>query len=545
MGRFRAISKLFAPVGLSRALLIFIFILTSLFPLCLRSQDAASLRGAIRDSQGKPVADATVRLQLKESTKIQTADSDSQGNYVFGELSSGVYLLKAEKAGYSAAEISSVFFAPSEAKSIDLTLVSATTPAAAVGQTEFFDQPSFAVAGVKDTTNLGGHGSDTVVRTQESLAKDTASLSRGSVTARNTLPANEEEILRKNAEREPQSFEANYHLGKMLLQNGKAGESIRYLESAATLKPGDYENSYALALANARIGNYQRTRSLAQALLEHLDKAEVHHLLADMQENQGDSLAAVREYQRAAELEPTEAYLFDWGSELLLHHAPEPAAEVFEKGTRLFPHSSRMLIGLGSAWFARGSYQQAVQRICAASDIDPADEVPYLFLGKMQKAEADPSAEVVSKLQRFAAQQPKNAQANFYYALVLWKASRNSRDNATTLQVESLLKNAIRLDPGLSPAYSQLGILHSEQRDYQGALLDYQQAVHADPKSEESHFRLAQTYRQLGDPEKAQAELEFYRQTAKESAQSAERERHEIRQFVYTLRDRPPRALDK
>jgi tetratricopeptide (TPR) repeat protein len=545
MGRFRAISKLFAPVGLSRALLIFIFILTSLFPLCLRSQDAASLRGAIRDSQGKPVADATVRLQLKESTKIQTADSDSQGNYVFGELSSGVYLLKAEKAGYSAAEISSVFFAPSEAKSIDLTLVSATTPAAAVGQTEFFDQPSFAVAGVKDTTNLGGHGSDTVVRTQESLAKDTASLSRGSVTARNTLPANEEEILRKNAEREPQSFEANYHLGKMLLQNGKAGESIRYLESAATLKPGDYENSYALALANARIGNYQRTRSLAQALLEHLDKAEVHHLLADMQENQGDSLAAVREYQRAAELEPTEAYLFDWGSELLLHHVPEPAAEVFEKGTRLFPHSSRMLIGLGSAWFARGSYQQAVQRICAASDIDPADEVPYLFLGKMQKAEADPSAEVVSKLQRFAAQQPKNAQANFYYALVLWKASRNSRDNATTLQVESLLKNAIRLDPGLSPAYSQLGILHSEQRDYQGALLDYQQAVHADPKSEESHFRLAQTYRQLGDPEKAQAELEFYRQTAKESAQSAERERHEIRQFVYTLRDRPPRALDK
>jgi tetratricopeptide (TPR) repeat protein len=186
-----------------------------------------------------------------------------------------------------------------------------------------------------------------------------------------------------------------------------------------------------------------------------------------------------------------------------------------------------------------------VQRICAASDIDPADEVPYLFMGKMQKAEADPSAEVVSKLQRFAAQQPKNAQANFYYALVLWKASRNSRDNATTLQVESLLKNAIRLDPGLSPAYSQLGILHSEQRDYQGALLDYQQAVHADPKSEESHFRLAQTYRQLGDPEKAQAELEFYRQTAKESAQSAERERHEIRQFVYTLRDRPPRALDK
>ena len=36
---------------------------------------------------------------------------------------------------------------------------------------QFFDQPQFAVAGVTDTTNLGGHGSDTVVRTRETLAK--------------------------------------------------------------------------------------------------------------------------------------------------------------------------------------------------------------------------------------------------------------------------------------------------------------------------------------------------------------------------------------
>lgn len=543
MGRFGAISKSYGPAGLFPALLIFIF--TFLFPPFLRSQDAASLRGSIRDSQTKPVADATVRLRLKEGTNIQTAHSDSQGNYAFDALPGGVYVLKAEKAGYSDAEISSIFFAPKEAKRVDLTLVSATTPAADAGPTEFFDQPSFAVAGVKDTTNLGGHGSDTVVRTRESLAKDTASLGKGSAAARNTPPSSEEEFLRKNAEQEPQSFEASYRLGKMLLQNGNASESVKYLERAATLKARDYDSGYALALAYARTGNYQRARSGAEALLAHHNKAEVHHLLGDVQESLGDSLAAVREYQRAAELEPTEAYLFDWGSELLLHHAPEPAAEVFENGTRLFRHSSRMLIGLGSAWFARGSYQQAVQRICAASDIDPADAVPYLFLGKMLKAEADASSEVVNKLQRFAAQQPKNAQANFYYALVLWKASRNSRDKATTEQVELLLKSAIRLDPALPGAYLQLGILHSEQRDYQAALLDYEQAVQADPKSEEAHFRLAQTYRQLGNSEKAEAELQLYHQTAKESAQSAERERHEIRQFVYTLRDRPSPALDK
>src|SRR4030081_1201430 len=39
---------------------------------------------------------------------------------------------------------------------------------------QFYDEPRFTVAGVADTTNLGGHGSDTVVRTKEALAKDTA-----------------------------------------------------------------------------------------------------------------------------------------------------------------------------------------------------------------------------------------------------------------------------------------------------------------------------------------------------------------------------------
>ena len=79
------------------------------------------------------------------------------------------------------------------------------------------------------------------------------------------------------------------------------------------------------------------------------------------------------EYQRAAELDPSEPYFFDWGSELLLHRAVEPAIEVFSKGNRLFPHSARMLVALGVAWYSNGSYDQAAQRLCEASDLNPDD----------------------------------------------------------------------------------------------------------------------------------------------------------------------------
>jgi tetratricopeptide (TPR) repeat protein len=480
-------------------------------------------------------------MQAQDSTQSQIVQTDSQGNFEFGALKGGVYILRAEMAGYSDTEISSLFFGPQEAKKLDLILLLARIPASqsGVAQTpEFFDEPRFAVAGVTDATNLGGHGSDTIVRTRESLAKETVSLSKASASP--AAPSEREKSLRESVERAPRSFEANHLLGKVLDENGKARDGIPYLERAVELKPDDYENSHDLAVANAHAGNYERARDRAEALVAHYDTAELHHLLGDVQEKLGNSLDAVREYQRAADLDPREPYVFDWGSELLLHHAPEPALQVFTKGNRLFPNSVRMLIGLGATFFSLGSYDQAVQRICEASDLNPKDATPYLFLGKMQSAEPTPSEKIVEKLRRLVAQQPDNAEANYYYAVSLWKLRPGSQDPASTVQIESLLKHAIHLDPKFAAAYLQLGILHSEQKDFPRAISDYQQAIQADPKMEEAHYRLAQAYRQVGDAAKAEAELQRCDQIAKESAQQVERERHEIRQFVYILRDPAP-----
>ena len=513
--------------------------------LSVQAQEAASLRGTIRDVEGKPLAGVNIQLRAQDVAPTQTAHTDLQGAYSFAALRGGTYALRAEKAGYSGAEMSALFFGPKERKTVDLTLQEAKplgSPSTTAGKPEFFDQPQFVISGVTDTTSLGGHGSDTVVRTRETIAKQTVSLGKASSNAESVAAVKAERSLREDVQRDPGSFDANHRLGKFLAENGKAHEALPYLERAAELKPGDYENSYDLALANDAVGNYDLARHSAQALLAYKDKADadVHHLLANVQEQLGDSLEAVREYQRAAELEPSEPYIFDWGSELLLHHAPEPASDVFAKGNLLFPRSVRMLIGLGAAWFARGSYDEAVQRVCEASDISPSDFAPYLFLGKMQAAQSEPSEKSVEKLHRFVTRQPDNAEANYYYAVGLWKLRQKSQGGAGAAQVESLLRNAIRLDPKFAAAYLQLGILHSEQRDNARAISDYQQAIQADPQMGQAHYRLVQAYRQIGDAAKAKAELQIYDRIERESAQKAERERHEIRQFVYTLRDQPP-----
>jgi tetratricopeptide (TPR) repeat protein len=499
------------------------------------TQDAATLSGTVRDSEGKAVAQVSVVLQRKESRDSFQAKTDAEGRYLFAKLPDGVYPLRATKDGYADALIPSVFLKPGESKVIDLTIrvQSASTPLP-TSVPQFSDEPQFTVAGVTETTNLGGHGSDTAVRARDTLAKDTVSL--GEATHKVAVDAGREKSLREAAERKPSDFTANHELGRLLIATGRSREAIPFLERASASDPANYENAYDLALANAESGNYALAREQGTKLSANHDQADLHHLLGDVNEKLGDSLDAVRHYQRAAELDPSEPHLFDWGAELLLHHAPEPAAEVFSKGTEKYQHSVRMLLGLGAASFTRGDSDDAIRRICQASDLNPKDEAPYLFLGKIEQSEVTPPRDLVDRLHRFLDLQPQNANANYYYAVGLWKL----RKSDVAAQVDFLLKRALQIDPNHAPAALQLGIIHSEQGGYAEAVADYQKALATDPQLEEAHYRLAQAYRQIGESDKAKEELRLYAQLSKESAQKQDRERHEIKQFVYTLRDQPP-----
>ena len=54
---------------------------------------------------------------------------------------------------------------------------------------------------------------------------------------------------------------------------------------------------------------------------------------------------------------------------------------------------------------------------------------------------------------------------------------------------------------------------------------------------EEAHYRLARIYKRSGENLKAQQELEVFDQLSKKRAEEVERERRQIQQFVYKLRD--------
>jgi len=496
------------------------------------SASAATVQGIVRDSLHRPVAGADVHLQLENDTQSLSTITDSKGAFKFSALREGTYSLRAEMSEKGKAAVNPVVLGQNETKAVDLTL--------STEELTLFDEPTFSVAGVTDTTSLGGHGSDTAVRTKDALAKATVSLSASSSGPLPSAHGTEhEDTLRATVARDPENFEANHGLGTLLVDEGKPREALPYLKQASRIQPGDYDNSYQLALACASSGEYEEARANVRSLLAKQEKAELHHLLGDVAEKVGDPLEAVREYQRAAQLDASELNLFDWGAELLMHHAPEPAVEVFSNAHRAFPHSVRILLGLGVAWFVQGSYGQAIQYLGEASDMNPDDPNPYLFLGKIQSVEAGEPAAIAERLARFVRLQPKNAFANYYYAVSLWKQRKGPEDIQSAAQVESLLEKAAALDPKLGEAYLQLGILYSERKDFPKAIAAYQQAVAVNPHLEQAHYRLAQAYRLIGQSDKAHNELRLDEQISKEKAAQVERERSEIKQFVYTLRGRP------
>jgi len=312
------------------------------------------------------------------------------------------------------------------------------------------------------------------------------------------------------ARRYPDSFEAQYQLASFYVQKGRLDAALPHLKRACTIDPAHYDSGHDLALALLETGNLNEARAQIERMIAAGgDKAELHNLLGNVYERAENFVAAADEYQRAAHAAPTEEHLFDWGNNLLQLHAYEEAAQVFTAAIERHPKSARLHVGIGIAEYSRGQYEGAVKAFCRAADLAPSDPRPYQFLGEMYGVYPALGDEVTTRLARFAKAHPRNALAQFHYAMSLWKGQPGV-SAADVRQVEALLRQAVTLDPKLAKGFLQLGILLSEQRRYKEAILELRQATRLDPDLSQGHYRLAQAYQRTGQKALAAKELEVF-----------------------------------
>jgi tetratricopeptide (TPR) repeat protein len=347
------------------------------------------------------------------------------------------------------------------------------------------------------------------------------------------------EQFKKAAELEPQNFDTNHNLGEFYVQSKKIAEAVPFLENAQHIDPTSYDNGYDLSLAYLVSGRLADARRQIQELLKQKNTAELHNLLGEVEEKDGKFVPAANEYELAAHADSSESNLFDWGSELLLHRTLGPAIEVFQDATQRYPASQRLAIGLGMALYAHGNYDDAVKSLLRAADLNPSDPGCYLFLSRAYDSSPSQADEVIQRFRRFSELQPKNGQALYYYAMSLWKGKRAQDPTLDLRQIETLLKNSIELDPKLAESHLQLGNLYSDQSKYAEAIPEYVRALELDHDLGDAHYRLGQAYVRTGQKGPAQEQLEIYQKLREQHLADIEKQRAEIRQFVYAAKDSP------
>ena len=328
--------------------------------------------------------------------------------------------------------------------------------------------------------------------------------------------------------------EEHFTLGLTFSSRGAWPLAESHFEDVLREDPENNEACYNLALAYREAGHKDRAIELLRKRIERKPSAELINLLASIEEETGNFVEAARDFQRAVEMDPqSEQYIFDLGAEYMAHFTFEPALEVFRAGAARFPKSSREYVGLGIAHFALRQYPEAANAFLTALELEPsspsAASAWYSLAPSLSPTEWE---HFVPRLKHLAETQPAKAEANFCYGATLLRVGIALGKGEWVDESENVLMTVIRLKPGYTEAHLELGSLFAARKQDEKALGEFLEAVRLDPDSVMGHYRLGQTYRNLGRLERAQAELSRYQELTRSRNERVTQRRQAARQFV-------------
>jgi tetratricopeptide (TPR) repeat protein len=201
-----------------------------------------------------------------------------------------------------------------------------------------------------------------------------------------------------------------------------------------------------------------------------------------------------------------ETYYFELAQTYLRHQQFAAAAELLERGVKIFDKSAQLELALGVAYYAERRFSDATVAFLRTSRIDPTVEQPYVFLGKMLDQTGEHIPDVVQRIGTWAVANPGNARAQFTYGKALIVSGG---DEATA---ESLLRNSIALKNDQWESHYELGVLLEKQRKFAEAAAELERSIAIDGKQADAHYHLARVYDRLGASEKAAQQRSIHQQ---------------------------------
>jgi tetratricopeptide (TPR) repeat protein len=362
---------------------------------------------------------------------------------------------------------------------------------------------------------------------QASLLLGTANpeaVSSGNAASRDALPAPPENL----------SAAENLALGLLFLSHDAYQEAIPRLEQALQQEEPNEIATLNLALAYKNVGKSAEAITLTRRELGKKPSGALYNMLAELEEELGEYVAAVQNYQQAVELEPAnENYYFDLGMEYLSHFTFGPALEVYRAGTQKFPNSSRQYLGLAFSHYAVREYPEAADAFTKALEIDP-DSPAVLKSWNTVLSSLSPAdwERILPRLSRLVAAHPQSPDLAFCYGAALFRSEFAKGPKGALDRPQVLLEKSVKLRSNFAAARVELAGLYSATKQDQKAVDEYLEAIREDPKSDIPHYRLGQIYRQMNKLDLARQELARYQELSRLHQEEIKRNRSAIQQFV-------------
>ncbi|MDJ0995246.1 MAG: tetratricopeptide repeat protein [Dinoroseobacter sp.] len=220
-----------------------------------------------------------------------------------------------------------------------------------------------------------------------------------------------EAAFRKVVAQTPNSSDAHYKLGALLLARKKHADAIPCLSKAVALKPDFAKAQIALGTALMGQEDYEAAEKwLAAGLQARPQDAQAHNTLGVVLLELKRPLEAAFVFEKALEIDPAKAkYWANLGGAHNRCGAPEKAVVCYEKAVELWPTSPDVLVSLSSAKFELGQIPDAVEDCMKALEIDPSNMKAALQLANAPMG-ALPT-EMANKLQEFASTEADKADA--------------------------------------------------------------------------------------------------------------------------------------
>jgi tetratricopeptide (TPR) repeat protein len=300
-------------------------------------------------------------------------------------------------------------------------------------------------------------------------------------------------------------------------------------QSALRTQPSMTEAKYNLALAYLFEQKYEPSAALAKELTAGTSASQAHEILGLIKEEQGDPMSARAEFSEAANHNPRSAdALFQLGrADMQLGKLADAKREFSASSVACSEACTAPLIGLATAYKLESRYDEAVRTMKNAIGKSPLDAVNYLYLGDIEiRANQLPDAE--RTLLTAIRLDPQSALAHYMYAYALLKQHPVETPQAAIDSLEA----SIRLDPNSGLAYLRLGTILARRGDYMRAETLLADAVRLEPGLREAHLQYATVLKKLGQSELATKEIGQFQALTVQRYEEDLRMMHELRRLA-------------